>query len=189
MIIAYKGFDKDLSCTSGGNKFQYKVGEWNEEPEANCARNGFHCAENPLDCLTYYPNWENSVYYVVLAEGDINEDGIDSKISCTRIKLIKQLTLEEFLAEAMFYMCSHPHASCGTYVKKDECVAIERSKFVIVRGKEPVAKGRIGTILCFAKESPTSKEIIDVGMHVIDGIKIPENKWISPLGVKAEMVV
>ena len=49
MIIAYKGFDKDLSCTAGGNRFQYELGTWNEETEANCARNGFHCAENPLD--------------------------------------------------------------------------------------------------------------------------------------------
>ncbi len=45
MIIAYKGFDKDLSCTAGGNRFQYELGTWNEETEANCARNGFHCAE------------------------------------------------------------------------------------------------------------------------------------------------
>lgn len=24
MIMAYKGFEKDLSCTSGGNRYQYK---------------------------------------------------------------------------------------------------------------------------------------------------------------------
>lgn len=34
MIIAYKGFDKDLSCTAGGNRFQYELGTWNEETEA-----------------------------------------------------------------------------------------------------------------------------------------------------------
>ncbi len=44
MMIAYKGFDKDLSCTACGNRFQYELGKWNEEKEANCARNGFHCA-------------------------------------------------------------------------------------------------------------------------------------------------
>ena len=48
MIIAYKAFDKDLSCTSGGNRFQYRLGIWNEEDAANCSHNGFHCAENPL---------------------------------------------------------------------------------------------------------------------------------------------
>ena len=24
--------------------------------KANCRANGFHCAENPLDCLSYYPD-------------------------------------------------------------------------------------------------------------------------------------
>ena len=79
MIIAYKAFEPDLSCTSKGNRFQYKIGIWNQEPAADCARCGFHCAENPLDCLSYYPHWEQAVYYMVLADGDIDEDGRDSK--------------------------------------------------------------------------------------------------------------
>lgn len=41
MIIAYKAFDKDLSCTSGGNRFQYRLGIWNEEDAANCSHNAF----------------------------------------------------------------------------------------------------------------------------------------------------
>lgn len=53
MIIAYKAFDPDLSCTSGGHRFQYETGIWNQEPAADCAKRGFHCAENPLDCLSY----------------------------------------------------------------------------------------------------------------------------------------
>ena len=51
MILAYKGFDLDLSCTSRGNRFQYAPDRWNEEPRAKCGENGFHCAENPLDCV------------------------------------------------------------------------------------------------------------------------------------------
>ena len=93
MMIAYKAFDKDLSCTSGGNRYQYRLCIWNEEKEANCARNGFHCAENPLDCLSYYPYWDNAVYYMVLVDGDINEDAYCSRISTTRLKLVKQLNL------------------------------------------------------------------------------------------------
>lgn len=109
MIIAYKGFDKDLSCTAGGNRFQYELGTWNEETEANCARNGFHCAENPLDCLSYYPDWGSALYYLVLADGDIDEDANDSRISCTRLRLVKQLELPEFIAHSLRYILSLIH--------------------------------------------------------------------------------
>ncbi len=67
MIMAYKGFEKDLSCTSGGNRYQYREGVWNEENTAKCASAGFHCAENPLDCLDYYPDMENSAAYMAAA--------------------------------------------------------------------------------------------------------------------------
>ena len=47
MLIAFKGFDKDLTCTNHGNTYQYRLGVWNEEDKANCGINGMHCAENP----------------------------------------------------------------------------------------------------------------------------------------------
>lgn len=64
-MIAYKGFQKDLKCRG----FQFQEYGINETEKANCRQNGFHCAENPLDCLCYYPNWKNSVYYIVDASG------------------------------------------------------------------------------------------------------------------------
>ena len=84
-MIAYKGFQKDLKCRG----FQFQEYGINETEKANCRQNGFHCAENPLDCLCYYPNWKNSVYYIVDASGDLDEDGEDSKISCTKMRLLK----------------------------------------------------------------------------------------------------
>lgn len=60
MVKAYKGFNKDLTCTMGNGCFQYRENEWMEEPEANCVRNGFHCCYNPLDCLSYYCNFNES---------------------------------------------------------------------------------------------------------------------------------
>lgn len=67
-MIAYKGFQKDLKCRG----FQFQEYGINETEKANCRQNGFHCAENPLDCLCYYPNWKNSVYYIVDASGDLD---------------------------------------------------------------------------------------------------------------------
>lgn len=47
-MYAYKGFEPDLSCRG----YRFVMGK-NVTPEANCASNGFHCAEDPLDCLSY----------------------------------------------------------------------------------------------------------------------------------------
>ena len=82
-MIAYKGFEKNISCRS----YQFKRYGINETTEANCRQNGFHCAENPLDCLVHYPNWRNSRYFVVKAFGDLDEDDRDTKISCTKMEL------------------------------------------------------------------------------------------------------
>ena len=92
-MIAYKGFQKDLKCRG----FQFQEYGINETEKANCRQNGFHCAENPLDCLCYYPNWKNSVYYIVDASGDLDEDGEDSKISCTKMRLLKKIELRSLL--------------------------------------------------------------------------------------------
>ena len=170
MRIAYKAFAPDLSCTSGGNRYQYRPGVWNEEPEANCAKNGFHCAENPLDCLSYYPEWDHAVYYMVLAAGDMDEDAHDSKISCTKLKLVKQLNKMEFVAHSLNYLKKYPYLQENRLVCKDKGSAFRG--FVIVRGKAPKAMGQTGDILGFAKEEKDSKRIVEIGLQVVDGINI-----------------
>ena len=92
-MIAYKGFEKDLVCRG----YQFTKDKVHETDQANCRENGFHCAENPLDCLCYYRDWKNSVYYLVEASGDLDEDGADTKISCTRLRLLKELDFKRFL--------------------------------------------------------------------------------------------
>jgi hypothetical protein len=71
-MIAYKGFDSKLICRD----YQFAMG-LNVTEKANCRENGFHCAENPLDCLSYYGNMDTSVYCIVNAGGDAqnHEDG------------------------------------------------------------------------------------------------------------------
>lgn len=184
MIIAYKAFNKDLSCTSGGNRFQYELGVWNEESEANCTHNGFHCAENPLDCLSYYSEWNSAVYYLVLADGDIDEDAVDSKISCTRLKLVKQLNLTEFIVHSLRYLYEHPLRANNRWVKIDESIA-ERG-FAIVRGKNPIAKGRLGDILGFAKEETGSEKVTEIGLFIVDGEEIIPDTWYGLDGVTTE---
>lgn len=121
MKIAYKAFRPDLSCQAGGSTYQYQLQKWNEIKEAKCRETGFHCAEDPLDCLSYYPVWEQAVYYMVAADGDIDEDACDSKIACTRLRLLKKMTKEEYIYVALVYMVQHPTRNLNAHVKKRTC--------------------------------------------------------------------
>lgn len=152
-MIAYKGFEKNLSCRG----YQFKRYGINETTEANCRQNGFHCAENPLDCLVHYPNWRNSRYFVVKAFGDLDEDDRDTKISCTKIELIKELDFPTLLLRGAAYMAIHPDRPWCSLVCKE--TGVGNNGFVIVRGKQPKAKGRKNDLLILVQEEPDSNEI------------------------------
>lgn len=169
-MIAYKGFKPGLVCRG----YQFVMG-LNTTEMANCAKNGFHCAENPLDCLSYYPDINQSEYYLVDAGGDIDEDGYDSKIACTELSIIKKLRKEEFFLHGLAYMVDHPLREWNTRVKKDKGEACNGA--AVVRGTDPIAKGNIGDILAFAKESPDKSKIVQVALALVDGKKILPSTW------------
>ena len=171
MMIVYKGFEKDLTCRG----YQFYSDRVNITEEANCVQNGFHAAENPLDCLSYYPDIDNSVYWMCSASGDIDEDGRDSKISCTELTLIKKLSVPDLVRESLKYMQAHPLREWSNKVSKDKGEAEEH--FEIVRGKNPIAKGKIGTILGFAKEYSNSSNILATGLLEIDGERFKADVW------------
>lgn len=173
---AYKAFEKDLTCRG----YKFSETEPNITDEANTGHNGFHCAEDPLDCLSYYPDWENSVYYIVNAAGDINEDGNDSKISCTELTLIKKLNMLEFIHESVLYMMKHPHREWNNHVKREQAEAIET--FAIARGKNPIAKGKLGTVIGIAKELPDSPEINTYMLFTVDGKSYLSDTWYNAKG-------
>lgn len=170
-MIAYKGFDLGLICRG----YQFQMG-LNVTDKANCARNGFHCAENPLDCLSYYPNMDHSVYCLVNAGGDVDEDDCDSKISCTELTVLKKLDREEFFLHALAYMVDHPARRCGSQVTRDIGSA-RRNSFVVVRGADPVAKGGWNSILAFAKEEAETGKIVQVTLACADGKRAKSDVW------------
>ena len=170
-MIAYKGFEKGLICL--GYHFQMGM---NITDKANCAANGFHCAENPLDCLTYYPRMENSMYCIVDAGGDMDEDDHDSKISCTELKIIKELSREEFFLHSLAYMADHPKRRSNHKVKEDKGSADDG--YAIVRGPDPIACGKeVGDILAFAKENERGTKIVQVALVKVDGVSVKPNVW------------
>ena len=152
-MIAYKGFRPGLICRG----YQFVMG-LNTTEKANCRENGFHCAENPLDCLSYYSSLEHSEYYIVNAGGDIDEDEHDSKIACTELTVIKRLTKEELFLHGLAYMVDHPRRVWSSHVAANRAMA--NCGYAVVRGKDPVATGRLGDILAFAKEAPDSEAMV-----------------------------
>ena len=169
-MIAYKAFKPGLICRG----YQFVMG-LNVTDKANCAANGFHCAENPLDCLSYYPNMDESEYYVVDARGDINEDGRDSKIACTELIIIKKLTKEEFFLHGLAYMADHPLMKWGPRVTQNRANA--KDGFAVVRGIDPMACGEMGDILAFAKEDPARGKVTQIAITRVDGEMVLPGVW------------
>lgn len=168
-MLGYKGFEKGLRCRG----YQYKLG-LNVTEKAKAVAYGFHYAENPLDCLHYYPNVKESEYYIVDGGGDINEDGNDSKVACTELNIIKKLTKEEFVLHALAYMVDHPKRKYHEIVCPGKGKA-GRYGFVIVAGVDPLAKGEKGDVLAFAREE--KGQIVEVSVTTVDGQRIRENQW------------
>ena len=163
-MIAYKGFNKDLVCTMGKGQFQYEVGKTYKEDSAKCASTGFHCVEEPIEVRSWYSS-ETSRYCIVDAGGDINEDG-GNKISCTEMTILKEITLQQLGVLECKWMQEHPTREYSRHVWKD-CGQAERDGIVIVRGKNPKAKGEIGSTLFILREGKGTIE--EIGVFPIDG--------------------
>ena len=112
-MIAYKGMCPGMVCLG----YQLKMG-LNVTEEANCQANGFHCAANPMDCLRYYGDFQNSEYYLVRPCGDLDEDAVDSRISCTQLWVLRKLEPQEFFLHALAYMADHPQMPDGCDVNE-----------------------------------------------------------------------
>ena len=169
-MIAYKGFEPGLICRG----YQFVMG-LNVTEKANCVANGFHCAENPLDCLTYYGNMDESEYYLVDAGGDIDEDDHDSKIACTELTILKKLTREDFFLHALVYMVDHPALERTNKITRERATASRG--YAVVCGIDPVAKGQVGDILAFAAEEPYSGRIIQIAVARVDDEKFRAGVW------------
>ena len=108
MILAVKGFAPNLEATHGVSGFTYKPGS-NVCEKSKARSCGFHCAENPFDCLKFY-QWDGTnEFWAVSADGDIDESGDDSKISCTKMTLIRRIDEVEFLMLFVRYCMRHPN--------------------------------------------------------------------------------
>ena len=49
--------------------------------------------------------------------------------------------------------------------------------FAVVRGVNPIAKGTLGDILAFAKESPDGTKILQIALTEVDGKNVLPDVW------------
>lgn len=177
-MLAYKAFNSKLQATMGKGIFQFEAGKTYEEDECKCARNGFHCAENPLCALSYYSGMDTR-FFIVKAEGDINQDGTGSRISCTKLTLVKEIDRIKLAVYACLYIQEYPNRETEneTYVKEQKGKCNTAGDFIIVRGKSPQAAGVKGSWLFLLKEAKGSKEIAEVCPVFVDGEHYRENTW------------
>ncbi len=176
-MLAYKAFNSELQATMGKGTFQFEPGKTYEESECKCSYNGFHCAENPLCTLRYYPG-KDVRFFIVKAEGDINQDGYDSRISCTKMTLVKEIDRIQLAAHACMYMQKYPERDTeSSYVREKKGKCNVQGDFVIVRGKSPMAAGVNGSYLFLVKEKKNSKEIEGIHVVCVDGKEYRENVW------------
>lgn len=165
-MIAYKGFNKDLTCTRGKGTYKYQIGKTYKEDKAQCVSTGFHCCEEPIQVLDWY-NSCDSRYCIVSAGGDIHEDGT-GRVSCTEMTILKEITLEQLgILECQWILKNYDRKE-SSLICKDEGTARE-NKIVIVRGKNPKAAGKPGATIFLVKEKKKSKEIKEMSVYKIDG--------------------
>ena len=130
----------------------FTPGETKEVEASKTVSSGFHCCENPFECLAYYAFDGSNRFFIVEAAGDIDEDD-DERIACTKITLIEDLTPFRFAMEGMRYIITHPargkwqQLRIGVTVAGDRAEAKGRGCIAIARGEHPSVTGVEGSIL------------------------------------------
>ena len=164
-ITGFKGFDKDLKCRD----YQYEVGkEFEEKGKIKACSNGFHFCENPFDVLGYYPpstEKGSSRYCIVKGSGNIDRDGDDSKVACSKLHISAEIGLKGIIEAGVKFILDkvnwkdNKESNTGNYSAAtntgDQSAATNtgnysaaevtgRESIAIVTGKDSKAKGGIG---------------------------------------------
>ena len=184
---AFKGFSPDLTARLGSGRYQFAPGKKENEEASKTGRKGFHCCENPFDCLNYY-DLHRDRFFQVEAGGSIDEDD-QGRISCTEITPLQELTTKQLAGYGMMYMVTHPRRSgwekqyTGIKVKTDRAEAHEKDHIAIARGERPRVRGPEGAILGLILE--INEEIISAKLFTAD--RQQAGKWYT-LNKKRELV-
>ncbi len=159
-MIAFKGFSKDMTARLGKGRYQFEQGRTEHTEKSQTASCGFHCCENPFDCLRYY-QLEKDRFFLVEAAGSIDEDN-QNRIACTEITPLQELSIKQIAGYGMAYMIQHPlrdgweRSGLDVIVSRNDVQG--NAKILIARGRRPRAKGQEGTVIGLIRE-PRKGEI------------------------------
>ena len=93
-IIAYKGFNGDLSCRG----FLYKVGkEYHIDGDIEVCKKGFHACQNPLDVFDHYNMSPYTRYAMVELWGDVDFAIDNEKLCATNIRIVKEMSIDDMV--------------------------------------------------------------------------------------------
>lgn len=177
-MIVFKATDGNMTCRG---TFVYQLGVPATAERSKCADSGLHACEYVLDCTTYYSLERGNRFFKAKAEGDIAEDGRDTRIACTRLTLIRELTNYDIAKEAMLYMLHHPHRSgwqkggCMLQVGEQTAEIKVPDGIAIARGSSPRVSGCIGAHLGLIKEQ--DGKIVAAKLFTVDGKNILPGIW------------
>ena len=164
-ITGFKGFDKDLKCKD----YQYEVGkEFEEEGKIEACSNGFHFCENPLDVLGYYPPYDekgSNRYCIVKGSGNIDRDGDDTKVACSKLYISAEIGLKGIIEAGVKFILDKVNwkdnkksntgyrsaatntgnqSAATTTGYRSAAEVTGKESIAIVTGKDSKAKGSIG---------------------------------------------
>ena len=103
---AYKGFNKDMTCTPCGKAFQFEEGKTYEEPEAKICERGFHACENPLDCWSHYDILNGVFHEVELDDVSDQREKNSTKICAKKITIGARLDIKGIVKASVDFVMS-----------------------------------------------------------------------------------
>lgn len=180
-MTVFKATRGDMSCTMGKGIFFYSLGIPARAERSKCACAGLHACEYVLDCTLYYRLGEGNRFFLAEASGDIAEDGANTRIACTELTLVQELTNREIAAHALLYMVKHPRRKGWEanrpflQVAQDRAQAILPGAIAIARGRRPVVRGAAGTHLGLIRE--VDGEVTDARLLTVGRNGIKPNTW------------
>lgn len=177
-MIVFKATDGNMTCRG---TFAYQLGVPATAEKSKCADSGLHACEYVLDCTRYYSLGRENRYFKAKAEGDIAEDGCDTRIACTSLTLMRELTNYDIAKEAMLYMLHHPQRSewqkngCMLCVGEQTAEIDVPDGIAIARGSSPRVSGCIGAHLGLIREQ--YGKIVAAKLFDVDGKNILPGIW------------
>lgn len=101
-IVAYKGFNADMTCRG----YQFEIGKtFNHEGKVEACSSGFHSCENPIDVFGYYHPAGNR-FCEVEVSGDISRHDSDSKIASATITIKAEISIHDMVKRAIDWVWS-----------------------------------------------------------------------------------